>query len=147
MDSLVVTYVMYILISVGLTVWVGRVLSSNGKVFLIEVFQGNEELAATVNRLLVVGFYLVNFGFVSWFLRTGDVVEQTRQIFETLSVKVGTVLLVLGFLHIMNVLVLSRMRRRSVMDTRMQPPVPPVGYTMVAPPHVPPAGQPMVAPR
>lgn len=132
MDSLVVTYVIYLLISVALTVWVGRVLSTNGKVFLIDVFRGNTELAVTVNRLLVVGFYLVNFGFVSWYLRTGDTVVEARQVFETLSVKIGTVLLVLGVLHITNVLVLSRMRRRSIMDTQIEPPVPPTSHTVVA---------------
>jgi hypothetical protein len=131
-NSLVVTYVIYILLSVALTVWVGRVLSSNGKVFLVDVFRGNEELAVTVNRLLVVGFYLVNLGFVSWYLRTDDIVAEPRQVFETLSVKVGTVLLVLGFLHIMNVIVLSKMRRRSIMDAQAQPPVLPSGHTVAA---------------
>ncbi|TWP52238.1 hypothetical protein FKR81_11755 [Lentzea tibetensis] len=131
MDSLVVTYVIYIVLSVGLTVWVGRVLSSNGKVFLVDVFRGNEELAVTVNRLLVVGFYLVNLGFVSWFLRTRDTVEEARQVFETLSVKVGTVLVVLGVLHITNVIVLSKMRRRSIMDAQAEPPIVPTAHTVV----------------
>lgn len=118
MNSLVTTYVLYLLISIGLTVWVGRTLSKNGQIFLIDVFKGNEELARTVNHLLVVGFYLVNFGFVTWFLRTSDHVRETTQIFETLSVKIGTVLVVLGVLHLTNVLVLSKMRRRSIADAR-----------------------------
>ncbi|GLZ34659.1 hypothetical protein Lesp02_68460 [Lentzea sp. NBRC 105346] len=129
---MVLTYSLYVLISVGLTVWVGHVLSSNGKVFLIDVFRGNEELAVTVNRLLVVGFYLVNLGFVSWYLRTTDVVEDPRQVFETLSVKIGTVLLVLGILHITNVIVLGKMRRRSILDTQAEPPVAPTGHTVTA---------------
>ena len=127
---MVLTYSLYVLISVGLTVWVGHVLSSNGKVFLIDVFRGNEELAVTVNRLLVVGFYLVNLGFVSWYLRTSDIVAEPQQVFETLSVKIGTVLLVLGVLHFTNVIVLSRMRRRSVLDTQAEPPVAPTGHTV-----------------
>ncbi|GAA0257697.1 hypothetical protein GCM10010492_68340 [Saccharothrix mutabilis subsp. mutabilis] len=132
MDALVVTYVLYLLISIGLTVWVGHTLSRNGKVFLVDVFGGDQELARTVNHLLVVGFYLVNFGFVAWYLRTADAVGETRQVFETLSVKVGTVLIVLGVLHLGNVFVLSRMRRRSLHQARDLPPVGPDAYTSVA---------------
>jgi hypothetical protein len=135
MDALVTTYVLYLLISIGLTVWVGRTLSNNGRVFLIDVFKGNEELARTVNHLLVVGFYLVNLGFVTWFLRTDDNVVQTRHIFDTLSVKVGTVLVMLGVLHLTNVFVLSRMRRRSIADARWNQNVIPVradGVTTVS---------------
>jgi hypothetical protein len=138
MDSLVVTYVLYLLLSVALTVWVGWTLSRNGKVFLIDVFKGNEQLASTVNHLLVVGFYLVNFGFVAWYLRTSDAVLDTRQVFETLSVKIGTVLVVLGVLHLTNVLVLSRMRRRSIAEDQWaasgmgMPPVPPNAMTALS---------------
>jgi hypothetical protein len=135
MDALVTTYVLYLLISIGLTVWVGHTLSTNGQVFLIDVFSGNEELARTVNRLLVVGFYLVNFGFVTWFLRTIGTVVQTSQIFDTLSVKIGTVLVVLGVLHLGNLLVLSRMRRRGIAEAqwaRNDIPVRPNGVTTVS---------------
>ncbi|MEU5696316.1 hypothetical protein [Actinosynnema sp. NPDC020468] len=128
MEPLVVTYLVYLAISIGLTVWVGRTLSRNGKVFLVDVFRGNEELARTVNHLLVVGFYLVNFGFVAWYLRTEDDVRKTTQVFETLSVKIGTVLVVLGVLHLTNVFVLNRMRRRSVVQAQTVPPFPPSGF-------------------
>ncbi len=132
MDTLVLTYVLYLLLSISLTVWVGHTLSRNGKVFLVDVFAGNADLARTVNHLLVVGFYLVNFGFVAWYLRTADPVTETRQVFETLSVKVGTVLIVLGILHLGNVFVLSRMRRRSLHQAQDLPPVGPDAYTRLA---------------
>lgn len=62
MDEKVITYGAYIVISILLTVWVARTLHKNGRVFLIEVFGGDESLADSVNHLLVVGFYLINFG-------------------------------------------------------------------------------------
>ncbi|WP_188316720.1 hypothetical protein [Solihabitans fulvus] len=119
MDLLVVTYIAYIVISVALTVWVARTLARNGRVFLVDVFKGNDQLADSVNHLLVVGFYLVNFGFVAWYLRTTDSVGQARQVFETLSFKIGTVLLVLGFLHFGNVFVFNKLRRRGVEQARL----------------------------
>jgi hypothetical protein len=65
MDLKVITYGAYILISVLLTIWVARTLHKNGRVFLVEVFGGDEALADSVNHLLVVGFYLINFGYVT----------------------------------------------------------------------------------
>ena len=118
MDLTVLAYVIYLLISVALTVWVARTLSRNGKVFLGDVLQGDEKLADAVNHLLVVGFYLVNLGFVALYLKNADGVADARQLFEALSVKVGVVLLVLGVMHLGNVYVLNKIRRRGLRPWR-----------------------------
>ncbi|MDQ3266018.1 MAG: hypothetical protein M3Y59_20590 [Myxococcota bacterium] len=57
---MVATYLAYLVISIGITVWVARTLQQNGRVFLVDAFLGKETLADSVNHLLVVGFYLVN---------------------------------------------------------------------------------------
>lgn len=129
----VLAYAVYLAISVSLTVWVGRTLSSNGRIFLADVLRGDEKLADAVNHLLVVGFYLVNFGFVALYLRSHDTIADARQVFEALSVKLGVVLLVLGGLHLANVYVLNRIRRRGILEREEFPPVRPDGYTAVAP--------------
>ncbi|MFD6415098.1 hypothetical protein [Streptomyces sp. NPDC060194] len=128
MDLTVVSYVVYLLVSIGLTVWVARTLSRNGKVFLSDVLKGNEKLADAVNHLLVVGFYLVNLGFVALFLRAEREVGETAGLFEALSVKLGVVLLVLGVLHLGNVFVLNKIRRRGLMEREQTPPVDPQGW-------------------
>lgn len=142
MDLTVVAYVVYLLISVALTVWVARTLSRNGKIFLADVLKGNETLADAVNHLLVVGFYLVNLGFVALYLKAAETVADARGLFEALSVKIGVVLLVLGVMHLGNVWVLNRIRRRGVMERELTPPVGPQGWTRQQPatgPWAPPA--------
>ncbi|MCQ9183881.1 hypothetical protein KMT30_33540 [Streptomyces sp. IBSBF 2953] len=129
MDRTVIAYVIYLIVSIGLTIWVARTLSRNGRVFLADVLQGNEKLADAVNHLLVVGFYLVNLGFVALYLSGDDTIEDTRGVFEALSTKVGVVLLVLGAMHLANVYVLNRIRRRGVMEREQMPPVGPQGWT------------------
>jgi hypothetical protein len=117
MDLTVVAYVIYLLVSIALTVWVARTLSHNGRIFLADVLHGNEKLADAVNHLLVVGFYLVNLGFVALYLNGDDAgITDTRGIFEALSTKLGVVLLVLGVMHLGNVYVLNKIRRRGVME-------------------------------
>jgi hypothetical protein len=112
MEPIVVTYAAYSIISVFLTVWVARTLHKNGRVFLIEVFGGDEALADSVNHLLVVGFYLINFGYVTLALKIGGEIADTRQGIEALSYKIGLVLLVLGGMHFFNLLIFQRIHRR-----------------------------------
>ena len=107
------TYLIYLAVSIALTIWVARTLHKNGRVFLVDVFHGNEALADSVNHLLVVGFYLINFGYVTLALKLGYVVTTAEQSIEALSVKVGMVLLVLGGMHFFNLFIFSRMRRRA----------------------------------
>jgi hypothetical protein len=129
MDLTVIAYVVYLLISVALTVWVARTLSRNGRIFLEDVLHGNEKLADAVNHLLVVGFYLVNLGFIALYLNGHDTIADTRQVFEALSTKLGVVLLVLGVMHLGNVYVLNKIRRRGAMEREQVPPVGPQGWT------------------
>lgn len=106
-------YVVYLVDSVSLMVWVARTLLVNGRVFLVDVFRGDEALADSVNRLLVVGFYLVNLGYISLTLRFGYELTTAREAIEVLSGKIGLVLLVLGLMHFFNLFVFRRMRRSA----------------------------------
>ncbi len=103
-------YVSYLGISVGLAAWVASTLYRNGEVFLAGVF-GDHRMAASVNRLLVVGFYLINFGMVSLALRIDSDAHTGQQVVEQLSVKLGAVMLILGAMHLVNLSVLTRIGR------------------------------------
>ena len=125
------TYGLYLGLSILLTIWVARTLQKNGRIFLVDAFGGNEKLADSVNHLLVVGFYLINIGYVALALTEKVKPGSESQVIELLSTKVGLVLLVLGGMHFFNLYVFSRMRRRGLIQ-RMPPPVKPQGS--VAPP-------------
>jgi hypothetical protein len=112
MDIVVITYAAYVAVSVFLTVWVARTLHKNGRVFLVEIFGGDESLADSVNHLLVVGFYLINLGYVSLALKIGYQIETARAGIEALSWKIGLVLLVLGGMHFFNLFIFSMIHRR-----------------------------------
>lgn len=129
MTTTTYTYLVYLIISIALTIWVARTLHKNGRVFLVDVFHGNEALADSVNHLLVVGFYLINFGYVSMALKLGYLVNNAQEGIEALSVKVGMVLIVLGGMHFFNLFIFSRMRRRKTIDHR--PPIAPDAFTAV----------------
>jgi hypothetical protein len=134
MDFVVITYFAYLLISIGLTVWVAQTLHKNGRIFLVDVFHGNEGLADSVNHLLMVGFYLINLGYITLALKIGIDVATTRSAIEELSSKIGVVLLVLGVMHFGNLLIFNRLRQRAMLPD-MAPPVLPDGCTVVREPQ------------
>jgi hypothetical protein len=107
------TYMLYLAISIVLTVWVARTLSKNGRVFLVDSFASNERLADSINHLLVVGFYLINLGYVTLALKLGDKPVNSQGAIEFLSTKVGLVLLVLGAMHFFNVFVIAKWGKRA----------------------------------
>ena len=124
MTDKVIMYVVYLALSIALTVWVGRTLSRNGKVFLEDAF-ADERLAGSVNHLLVVGFYLLNLGYVSVAMRDASTIDDASVVIEQLSMKVGLVLLVLGAVHFVNLYALSRYRRTRLQIASGVPPLPP----------------------
>jgi len=123
MNLLVGTHLAYLALSIALTVWVARTLHRNGRVFLVDCFHGNTALADSINHLLVVGFYLINVGFVSVALRFGVTAANPTEALESLSTKVGLVMLVLGFMHFFNLWVFTTCRRRALGAVKPLPPV------------------------
>jgi len=119
MDLVFVGYVIYIVLDVVLTVWVASTLSRHGRIYLGDVF-GNDKVGGAMNQLLVVGFYLVNFGFAALWLHTSDRVTTPSDVVQMLATKLGTVLLVVGALHLLNLLIFSRIRRNVLLQESLR---------------------------
>ncbi len=115
--STLIAYVLYLVMSLALTIWVAQTLHRNGKIFLIDAFHGNEDMANAVNHLLMVGFYLVNVGFVALFLRYGDTPNNAVETLEYISTKIGVVLLALGGMHFFNMFNFAKMRTKARQQT------------------------------
>jgi TRAP-type C4-dicarboxylate transport system permease large subunit len=128
---IVQSYLVYLAITLIITVWVARTLHRNGRVFLLEAFHGNDALADSVNHLLVVGFYLINFGYIALVLRSDQKPNNLMEAIEIFSHKIGVVLLVLGIMHFINIKIFSAMRQRA-QKVVPPPPVAPTEHTPVA---------------
>ena len=132
----VYSYILYLVVSVMLTVWVARTLHHRGRIFLIDAFRGNEAVADSVNHLLVVGFYLINIGYVTLALKYGDKPRGMQEAIEFLSTKIGLVLVVLGGMHFFNIFNFAKMRRKGTRPLPALPisalPVPELGSPNVA---------------
>lgn len=128
---LIPQYVAYLALSLTTTLWVGRTLFKSGAAFLADTFLGKEKLAESVNHLLLVGFYLVNGGWVIRSLSGREVPFTAAAVIENVAAQYGTVLLLLGAMHFGNLYVFARMRRRAMAE-RNAPPVQPTAFFEVA---------------
>ncbi len=134
------TYVAYLTASVVLTVWVAHTLHNNGREFLVDAFRGRVSLADSVNHLLVVGFYLINIGFVTLALKEKVKPVDAVGAVEFFSTKIGYVLLVLGAMHFFNMGVFWVIRKRGLDEPGRSPdgtwinlPRPAVGHGAMEP--------------
>ncbi len=120
---LVPVYIAYAVFAIGLTIGLARVLFRSGAVFLEDVFKDAPKMAEAVNRLLVVGFYLLNLGYAALIMKAHG--AQTAVIAaEVLAWKLGALLVSLGVMHFFNMYLFYRIRRRSQIAF-LPPPVAP----------------------
>jgi|ERR1051326_597875 hypothetical protein len=127
MNYIIFSYSIYLPIALALIIWVARTLHGNSKIFLLDIFHGQGELAASVNRLLQTGFYLISVGYaiIKLKIENGSVYDPTtdkylpagitgpQEMMETLSYKLGGFILVLGFLLFFNLFMLLILRSNA----------------------------------
>lgn len=123
MNYTILAYTIYLPLTTALTIWVATTLFKNGKVFLYDIFKNNKELAESVNKLLLVGFYLVNIGYMVYTMKIIGGIDSYQVVIEKLSAKIGFIILFLGAMHFFNIFVLFRLRKKSL----------PTGYTIQQP--------------
>lgn len=120
----IIAYCLYLLITITMTIWVAYTLSTNGKIYLIQCFGHDEELATSINHLLVVGFYLVNFGFIALALSAAGTAQTVIELMRFLGWYVGIATLVLGAMHFVNMVLVTRHGRKVANWVHEQAPAP-----------------------
>jgi hypothetical protein len=119
--SLVTTaYFVYLPVIITLTWYVAHTLFKNGKIFMLDIFHGKQEIAFSTNRLFELGFYLLNVGFALWIMRIDDHIFNQQTLLEVLSLKLGGYSIYLGIMLFFNLYLFFRGRRISRQKERQQ---------------------------
>ena len=111
--KILIGYFIYLPIALVLTYYVSGTLFKNGKIFMLDIFKGREEIANATNRLFETGFYLVNLGFALMILKI-DLYKDTYQaLVEALSYKIGGFSIYLGIMLFINLYFFFRGKRKA----------------------------------
>jgi hypothetical protein len=98
------TILLYLFIAVLITVNLGNMLYRKGAVLLHYIFYKEEEWAKPVNKIMLIGFYLLNIGIATLYYNQGIQLDSYLEAFNFLSSKIGGLLVIIGGMHIFNVL-------------------------------------------
>jgi hypothetical protein len=109
----ITAYLVYLPIAITLTIFVAHTLFKNGKVFMLDIFNGREEIAFATNKLFEVGFYLLNLGFALLILKINYDLENKQIMIEALSYKIGGFSIYLGIMLFFNMYLFFRGKRKS----------------------------------
>lgn len=114
-SKILIGYLIYLPIVIGLTYFVARSLFRNGSVFMLDIFKGKEDIANATNSLFKVGFYLLNFGFALLILKISShgFNETYQNLIEVLSSKIGGFTIYLGIMLFFNLFLFFRGRKKS----------------------------------
>lgn len=121
-SKIIIGYFIYLPVIILLTYFVSKTLFRNGKIFMMDIFKGREEIALSTNRLFEVGFYLLNLGYGLMILRIPSYgfKETYQQLIEILSTKIGGFSIYLGIMLFLNLFLFFRGRRKSKQNNTPQ---------------------------
>lgn len=106
-------YFIYLPVSILLTLLVARQLFKNGRIFMLDIFNGREEIALATNKLFEVGFYLLNIGFALLILKFNQELINKQIMIEALSIKIGGFSIYLGLMLFLNMYLFFRGKRKA----------------------------------
>ncbi len=115
-SKIIIGYLIYLPIVIVLTIYVSKMLFKNGKLFMIDIFKGKEDIATATNKLFEIGFYLINIGWamlilkISYYSSNG---MNYQTLIEILSKKIGGFSIYLGVMLFINLYLFFRGRRIS----------------------------------
>jgi hypothetical protein len=109
----IIAYFIYLPITFYITIYVGKVCYVNGEVFILKLIE-NVQTAKAVNKLLLIGYYLLNLGFAALTLSYWSVIENWTQLIEVISSKLGQIVLLLGIMHFNNIFIIQFFAKKHI---------------------------------
>jgi len=98
-----IAYIIYLLFTATVILAVGHYLYRSGAVLVSKAFLSDPGLGLTINKLLLVGYYLLNIGGAILLVSIWPDLENITQFMSSLFYFIARLLLVLGAMHYINV--------------------------------------------
>ena len=111
--KIMIGYSIYLPIAIFLTYYVSKTLFKNGKIYMLDIFRGREEIANATNTLFETGFYLLNLGFALMILTISEYKNDYQTLIEALSYKIGGFSIYLGLMLFLNLYFFFRGKRKA----------------------------------
>lgn len=109
----VLAYIIYLSLTYIITVKVGLILYRNGRVYILRLFNGNEHLTDSINRLLLTGYYLLNLGYAAIMINNWQTLHTAEQVLVSVFTMTGKIMLLLAVIHFFNMLAIYLISKKK----------------------------------
>jgi hypothetical protein len=106
-------YILYLLITYLITVRVGLLFYRNGRLYILNLLHQDEQLTSFINRILLVGYYLLNLGYAALMLQTWDTIHTWQQLLASIGTMTGKIMLTLAVIHHCNMAMILLISKRN----------------------------------
>lgn len=108
MNYNLIAYSVFLTIVIYIIAVVGKVCYRNGNIFVMELLHGHEDLCIRINKLLLLGYYLVNIGYAAITLISWEPITSISGIIEAIAIKTSIIVGILSLLHYLNIILLTK---------------------------------------
>ncbi|MFB6454261.1 hypothetical protein ACE38W_03235 [Chitinophaga sp. Hz27] len=98
----ILAYIIYFFITALITILAGWLFYHNGRHFILYFFKGDVGLTDSVNKLLLIGYYLLNLGYAIIMIGFWEQLNSWQQLIETVASMCGRIMITLGIIHWVN---------------------------------------------
>ncbi len=112
MNFNILSYLIYLPVTFYIILIVGFTFYRNGQHYIENIIPDNLGLVRVINRMLLLGYYLINLGYVTLTISFWQPINSLQQMCEVLSTKTGFIMVLLGLLHFNNLFCLWWFREK-----------------------------------
>ena len=117
MNYNVPAYIVYLILTVFMIVFVGKYFYRNGRVFILGLMKGEEATTDHLNNILLVAYYLFNIGYAFVKLHFWQRIDNLETLVSSIAHHMSVLIFILASTHYMNMVLiwwLSRSKKSSL---------------------------------
>jgi hypothetical protein len=95
-------YIIYLFITYLVTVHTGLLFYRNGRIYILNLLNGDEQLTSFINKMLLTGYYLLNLGYAAVMIRFWKTITTLNELTSSITSMAGKIMLSLALIHFAN---------------------------------------------
>jgi hypothetical protein len=108
MNLNIIGYVVYLLFTAFIIVRVGKICYDNGNLFVSQLIPDHEDLCHKINRILLVGYYLINIGYCAITIIGWQKIDSLQVLIEIVAFRASLIICFIALMHYLNIFIITK---------------------------------------
>lgn len=114
MNLNIIGYLIYLSLTSVIIIKVGKLCYDNGNIFVSQLIPNHEELCHQINKMLLMGYYLLNLGYCAMTIISWEKIQYINQLIEIIATKSAIIILTIGIMHYINIILLTKYIKKLI---------------------------------